>query len=217
MHFDFLIEDLSGKKMLTALLPKIIISSNTYTIKHYSGIGHLPKNLKRTPDPKTRGILNNLPKLIEGFGKTYQGYGENYKVTLIVVIDLDSRNKKDFLQVLNKILDSCTSQPSTYFCFMIEEGEAWFLGDINAIKQAYPKVKQTILKSYIPDSICDTWELLADAIYPGGREALKRKGTSYIGREKSNWAKNITPHIDVENNKSQSFQYFREVLLKEQD
>ena len=35
-----------------------------------------------------------------------------------------------------------------------------------------------------------------------------------VGAEKSQWAEKITPHMDVENNTSPSFNYFRRKLLE---
>jgi len=66
----------------------------------------------------------------------------------------------------------------------------------------------------IQDSICDTWELLADAIYPGGSTKLKTLGYPYIGHAKCEWAKKISPIVDVKKNTSKSFQVFREGLLR---
>ena len=99
--------------------------------------------------------------------------------------------------------------PPTHFCIAIEEGEAWLLGDLNAIKQAYPRAKDAILNSYTNDDICGTWEKLADAVYNGGVSKLTEKGYHSIGAEKAKWAEYITPHMDVMNNHSQSFCYFR--------
>ena len=213
MHFDFLIEDVSGERTLEILIPKILNDSHTYTIHSYKGIGHLPKNLKSsTLDPSTRVLLNHLPKLINGFGKRHQGYGETYPAVLIIIVDLDSKEKTTFLDELNQVLENCSSRPKVNFCLAIEEGEAWFLGDSSAIKKAYPSVKRQFLTNYVPDSICGTWELLSNAIYKGGVDALKRKGHHAVGKEKSNWAINITPHMDVENNLSPSFCYFRDTI-----
>ena len=102
--------------------------------------------------------------------------------------------------------------PETYFCIAIEEGEAWLMGDISAIKLAYPKAKDSILNAYENDSICGTWERLADAIYKGGASALSSKGSHAVGTEKSLWAKQICPHMDVDRNKSPSFCAFRDKL-----
>jgi hypothetical protein len=96
----------------------------------------------------------------------------------------------------------------TRFCLAIEEGEAWLLGDIPAVKQAYPKAKGAVLQTYENDSICGTWELLADAVYEGGAKALKDKGWMAVGVEKSRWASEITPLMDVAGNKSPSFRSF---------
>ena len=81
-----------------------------------------------------------------------------------------------------------------------------------AIKLAYPTAKNRILNSYLNDSICGTWELLADAIHPGGSAVLKKAGGGETGKMKSEWAEKITLHMDVNNNNSPSFCYFRDSL-----
>ncbi|MDM8523023.1 hypothetical protein QUF80_06575 [Desulfococcaceae bacterium HSG8] len=68
---------------------------------------------------------------------------------------------------------------------------------------AYPKARSYVLDSYIQDSVCGTWEKLADAVYPGGSEALKKTGWPKMGQAKCEWAGRI------ENNFSRSFQAFR--------
>ena len=106
------------------------------------------------------------------------------------------------------LLNTCNPRPEVRFCFAIEEGEAWFLGDIAAIKKAYPKAKEAVLKTYICDSICGTWEKLADAVYKGGSQSLSSQGWQVVGTEKSAWSERITPHMDLNTNTSPSFNYF---------
>jgi hypothetical protein len=65
-----------------------------------------------------------------------------------------------------------------------------------------------VLNDYVPDSIIGTWEKMADVVYAGGCAALRKKGSPEIGRMKSEWARNIAPHIDIEANQSPSFRYF---------
>ena len=102
---------------------------------------------------------------------------------------------KTFRQELFRVLNSCNPKPETRFCIAIEEGEAWLLGDIPAIKKAYPKANVNVLNSYQNDSICDTWEHLADAVYPGGSKKLKKRGWQAVGKEKINMGrKNISKH-----------------------
>ena len=65
---------------------------------------------------------------------------------------------------------------------------------------------------YVPDSICGTWEVLADAVHPGGSRVLSKAGWQAIGTAKHEWAKRISPHVDVSRNRSVSFQTFRRGL-----
>jgi len=213
MHFEILVEDISGKKALETLVPKIIGDSHTLTIKAYKGIGRVPKKMKSKTEANKRILLDQLPKLLNGYGKTFKGYSEGYPAVLFVICDLDDKCLKNFRKELEKVLQSCTEKPKTRFCIAVEEGEAWFLGDIEAVKKAYPKAIDNVLKKYKNDSICGTWELLADAIYPKGKSELIKKGWQIVGEQKSKWAENITPHMDIKKNKSPSFVYFREKLL----
>lgn len=212
MHFEILTEDQSGEKALDILVPKIIGRQHTYTIHRYKGIGRIPKNLHSNADASKRIFLEQLPKLLKGYGRTFSGYPEDYPIAVILVCDLDDKCLKAFRQELFAILDTCNPKPETSFCFAIEEGESWFLGDISAVKMAYPNARMPILNSYKNDSVCGTWECLADAVFPGGAKALSAKGWQTIGAEKSKWSERIAPHMDVENNASPSFCYFREKI-----
>ena len=212
MHFEVLVEDQSGKKALDILIPKIIGDQHTFRVIEYRGIGHVPKNLKSSTDVSNRLLLDQLPKLLRGYGKTFAAYPPDYPAAVILVCDLDDKCLKIFRQDLFTILNACNPKPETRFCIAIEEGEAWLLGDIPAIKAAYPKAKDNVLSRYKNDAICGTWELLADAVYRGGANELKKKGRIAIGQEKSIWAERIAPHMDVAINASPSFCYFQKKI-----
>jgi len=214
MHIEILVEDVSGKKALDIITPKILGDRATFSVHSYKGVGRIPQNLRGKPDPSKRILLSNLPRLLGGFGRAFSGYGEGYKAAVIVICDLDQKDLNTFLKELNAALDSCNPKPETYFCIAVEESEAWLLGDIPAIKSAYPKAKDQVLKSYVNDSICGTWELLADALLDGGHRGLAAKGWHIAGRQKSEWAENITPHMNPDANLSNSFNYFKSSLLK---
>ena len=77
-------------------------------------------------------------------------------------------------------------------------------------RQLNPKAKDSILKRYVQDSICGTWEVLADAIHPGGALRLKTLGYREAGEAKCKWAEQITPNMNVDRNQSISFQMFRD-------
>ena len=212
MHFEVLVEDQSGKKALDIMIPKITKGQSSHRVINYKGIGRIPKNLKPAHDAKKRILLDQIPRLLRGYGETFASYPANYPVAVIVVCDLDNKCLKEFRQELLAVLDSCDPKPEIRFCIAIEEGEAWLLGDMPAIKAGYPRAKNNVLNSYENDSICGTWELLADAVFAGGSTKLKERSRQTVGREKSEWAEKIAPLMDVDANASPSFCYFRDTM-----
>ena len=212
MHFEVLVEDQSGKYALDILIPKIIGTHHSFTVRAFKGLGHIPKNMTSGISVKNRLLLNNLPKVLRAYGKTFGSSPANASAAVIVVCDLDDKCLKIFRQELFRVLNACNPGPVTRFCIAIEEGEAWLLGDIPAIKTAYPNARDNVLNGYTNDAICGTWELLADAIFQGGVTGLKKRGWRAVGREKSIWATRIASYMDVKNNKSPSFCYFRQKI-----
>jgi len=214
MHFDILIEDLSGMETLKILVPKIIGKDDTFKITHFKGVGRIPKGLEGVNDPQKWMLLDQLPKHLRAYGQNHKDRPEDSPAAVIVVCDLDSKCMKEFRAELHGILNNCPSKPEARFCFAVEEGEAWLLGDLQAVKAAYPDANYNVLSSYLNDSICGTWEKLADAISPGGAAKLKKEGWQAAGKEKSEWAIKIAPHMDTAINQSPSFNYFRVKLCK---
>lgn len=129
---------------------------------------------------------------------------------IFVVLDSDNENcaklKKDIVQMYK----SLAILIPVYFCIAIEEMEAWLLGDSDALLKAYPMAKRQLLQKYVPDSIIGTWEYLADVVYKGGVQALKRTATSYyeIGAFKCDCASKIGEWLEIRKNTSPSFNYF---------
>ncbi len=212
MHFEVLVEDASGKKALDILIPKIIGDRHTFKVIGYKGIGRIPKNLTSSIGASRRLLLDQLPRLLRAYGKAFANNPAYSSAAVIMVCDLDNRCLKTFRQELFTVFDACKPKPETRFCLAIEEGEAWLLGDVPAIEAAYQNRKDDVLNGYENDSICGTWELLADAVYSGGSSALNNQGWRAVGREKSVWSEKIAPMMNVENNASPSFRYFRKKL-----
>jgi len=209
MHFEVLVEDESGRIALLSILEKILGpygQPHSYRIHPYRGIGDIPPNLKPKQDPQKRILLDQLPRLLRGYGNSLK----HSLAAVVVVVDLDRRDCKKFKEEMLDVLNSCHPKPTTLFRIAIEECEAWLLGDPKAVKTAYPRADDRALKGYVQDSICDTWEKLADAIYPGGSKRLKGLGYPLIGKAKCQWAEKITPFIDADRNGSKSFQVFRD-------
>jgi len=90
----------------------------------------------------------------------------------------------------------------------IEELESWFLGDIDALIEAYPKVPRTLgQKSRYrdPDAVTGgTWEAL--------EHILKRAGYYPTGLPKVETARSISRYLVPHRNHSKSFQVFTEGL-----
>jgi hypothetical protein len=207
MHIEVLVEDSSGAKLVETLLPAVIGpfgEPHSWRIHRYKGIGHLPRGLSVKADPSKRALLDQLPRLLAGYGKT-AGID-----AVVVVLDSDRRNCKDFLAELNGLLGHCNPAPNTLFRLAIEEIEAWYLGDRQALLAAYPRARADVLNGYKQDSVCGTWEVLADAVYPGGSAVILRTGWPLPGQVKHDWAEKIGPMMDVDNNQSHSFQKFRD-------
>jgi hypothetical protein len=210
MHLEILVEDQSGKAFLDIAVGRMCSGDHTYRVHAYKGIGRIPKNLNKSSDASKRILLDQLPRLLRGYGAAFANYSADYKAAVIVVCDLDDKDLNAFCTELTDILEACSHKPNATFCLAIEEGEAWLLGDIPAIKKAYPNARDKVLRNYVNDSICGTWETLANAVFLGGAKTLSEQGWQATGVEKSRWAINITPHMDFAANKSPSFCRFRD-------
>lgn len=207
MHFQFLIEDESSAALIKIIMQKISYGNEsiTFDCKSFKGIGGLPKK-NTAKEIKSGKLLNDLPQYMKGFDKTFQ----DFPAVLFVVVDNDDRDTKAFLSELNWVAQVNNITVDHVFCIAIEEVEAWLLGDESAILKAYPSAKMQPLHAYEQDSICGTWEVLADVVYPGGISRLRRDCTTYfeIGKYKIEWAEKIGAYMDITLNKSRSFNYF---------
>jgi hypothetical protein len=212
MHFDILVEDLSGKKLLEALVPKIVGAPHSWEIFSYKGCGVLPKDLKTRQDASKRILLEQLPRLLRGFGRRNSKPGWE-KAVVIVVVDCDNRNCGDFKKELVNLLDSCNPKPHTFFRIAIEEIEAWILGDAQALQKVYPKYNKVLYERYQQDSIGGTWEKLAEiTLNPTDAARVKRGSYQEIGEQKSYWAAHIGENMDVQHNRSPSFNCLKKKL-----
>lgn len=211
MHIEFLVEDSSGERLLSQLLPQILGEQgvpHTWRLKAYKGIGRIPPGLSAKADPAKRMLLDQLPRLLQGYGKT-PGID-----AVVVVVDSDRRDCKDFLHELKLLAEGCNPVPRTMFRLAIEEIEAWYLGDRAALLNAYPRAKREVLDRYVQDSVCNTWELLADAVHVGGTAAIKKAGWPLPGQVKHEWAEKIGPLMNLHHNESPSFCKFRDGLSR---
>lgn len=158
-----------------------LIENQHFRIHPHRGKGKLSNNPLSRPDPKNRGLLDQLPAKLKGFARTPGSR------CVVVLVDADD---DDSIELKSNLVDLCRSlnpNPScVLFRIAVEEIESWFIADSAAIKQAYPAAKLTKLPSDPLDSIIGAWECLAIV--------LGRKPEDCVGADKCEWSAHISPH-----------------------
>ena len=162
MHFQYLVEDISGENLIRVLMNKFVQSypNVTYDCKSFHGIGGFTKK-NTVKETKTGKLLNDLATYLRGFNKSLQ----NFPSVIVVVLDNDDHDPDAFRKELEQVAQQNMITTDHIFCIAVEEVEAWLLGDEAAILAAYPHAKTQPLHSYVQDSICGTWEVLADVLF----------------------------------------------------
>lgn len=206
MHIEVLVEDSSGAVLMGYLMPKLLGESateHTWRIHDFKGVGRIPKDLNAKSDARIRTLLDKLPRMLEGYGKS--GYE-----AVLVLIDTDRHDAVVFRSDLQEMLKQCPNAPRTVFGLATEEIEAWYLGDRTALLEAYPHADKKVLNRYVQDAVCGTWEMLADALLKGGAAAIKKQGFYKVGEFKHECAHRIGQLMNVARNKSPSFSNIKE-------
>ncbi len=206
-HLAVLAEDRSSVPLLERIVNHVIDKEGvdcTFTIHPHRGKGYLPKDIKERPNPRAGGVLNQLPAKLRAYQATY----DRHELMVAVVFDADNDDVGD-------LYGRCVSvfrqeAPDIIYCVAIavEEFEAWLLGDFAAIQKAYPKADKKEYRKYEQDAICGTWEQLARVINPQSARGLIAADYPAVGISKIEWARRISPHMDLENNRSPSFNTF---------
>lgn len=157
-----------------------------FHIYPHRGRGNIPSDVHAHPDPKYRGLLDQLPAKLRGFGR----YMDD-QFLVLVLIDADNDNPEDLLANLNSMLEQLPIRPPrVLFRLAIEETESWFLADKDAIYKAFPKANIALIKDIEADSIIGAWERLA--------ECLGRKSEEITGSNKTFFAEKIAPYLNFE-------------------
>jgi hypothetical protein len=197
MLLEFYVEEQSAETALIHLVPNILRGYQfEFDIFPFQG---------------KHAMLRHLPNRL----KAYQHRSED-DWRVIVLIDRDSADCTQLKQKLEQIaqgvgLVTRTQKPDAFRVInriAIEELEAWFFGDVEAMVRAYPKVDSNLGKQAgFRDS---------DAIKGGTWEQLEKVLVHYHpgGLEKIRAADEIAQQMLPERNTSKSFQVFRDALLQ---
>jgi len=195
-HIEILVEEPSMEAALRLLIPRII--------------GDLSFEVR--PFQCKQDLLDNLPKRLRGYARWLPPTHR-----IIVVVDRDDDTCRTLKQKMERIAREAGMTTRTRAGngryqvvnrLAIEELEAWFFGDWDAVCTAYPRVNPNVprKKNYRdPDAIAGgTWEAL--------ERWLKKAGYFDTGLRKVEAAREIAQHMDPPRNRSRSFQVFHEVL-----
>jgi len=166
-----------------------------FRIHPHKGKGSLPGNALARPNSKHRGLLDQLPAKLRGMS----WMGMEYCV--VVLVDADAEDCIDLKRRLVALYQSLNCKPvHVLFRIAVDETESCFIADPLAIKKAYPNADITPLKKIKPDAVIGAWERLA--------ESLKKKPIQCRGPDKHQWAKKISPHLNLDRPVSPSLRAF---------
>ncbi len=197
-HVELLVEEPSIETALRLLLPKVL-DKISFEIYPYQCKDELLQRLSE----RLRGYARWLPT--------------DWRI--VVVVDRDDQECEELKTELEQMarqagLVTRTQARIADIPYMVvnrivvEELEAWYFGDWEAVQTAYPGVPKTVPaqeKYRDPDAISGgTWETF--------ERILKRKGYFSGGLRKIEAARTIVPYMDPGRNRSRSFQVFCEAL-----
>jgi len=192
-HVELLVEEPSMEAFLRALLPRLLPPDRSFDVRVFQG----------KPD-----LLRKLEKRLRGYAKWLP---DDHRI--VVMIDRDSdecHELKERLEIAAAragLLSRSRAAGNPWQLVsrvVIEELEAWYFGDWDAVRAAYPRVSATIPNKAAyrtPDEIAGgTWEAF--------ERILKRHGYFSTGLRKVEAARAIAANIDPASNRSQSFGQF---------
>ncbi|OBQ44259.1 MAG: hypothetical protein AN484_08095 [Aphanizomenon flos-aquae WA102] len=191
MHIEFLVEEASTEIALKEIVPKIIGNVHTFKIHNFQNKDRL---LKRLPE-RMKAYANFIPD----------------DLRIVILVDEDRSNCQELKKKLCDATSIVTQKKGNIVLhrIVVEELESWFIGDVAAIRAEYEKIPVSLsqqAKFRDPDAIKGgTWEELDKILKKYGYET---------GLQKMDFAQKVSPHMDVENNKSRSFQVFRDGLRR---
>lgn len=207
MHVEILVEEPSAEAALRVLAPRLL-GAATCEIRTFQG---KPDLLKQLPD-RLRAYPHWIP----------HKYDKQW--CAVVLIDEDREDCHALKTEMERIAraaglttktEAQEKAPGSALApgvdyqavtrIAVEELEAWFFGDVQALEAAYPRSKSKLGKAA---------HRKPDEIKGGTAEALGRVLSAYypIYLPKYDAAQTIAPHMDPDRNTSPSFRAFRNAL-----
>ena len=197
-HLAVLVEEPSMEEFLRILLPRLLPEDYGFEIHSFRGKANLLRNLKA----RLRGYARWLP--------------DDWRV--IVVVDLDNDDCRALKGELEEAATAAGLRTRSQAGsgrwqlanrIAIEELEAWYFGDWQAVRNAFPRVSEGVSRQARyrnPDAIRGAWEAF--------ERILQRRGYFATGLRKVKAARAVAVHIDPDRNRSESFNAFRAAVVE---
>ncbi|MEU7786471.1 DUF4276 family protein [Amycolatopsis sp. NPDC049159] len=191
IHVEILVEEQSAEAALKTLVPKIVGEDVSFAVRRFQG---------------KQDLLKRLPGILRGFAARISWEA----LRVVVLVDRDTEDCRELKRHLVEVGEEA-GLPSEFILHrvVIDELESWFLGDVPALCAAYDKVPKDLGKQARyrdPDDTGKASRALEDL--------LRSKGYLRDRLPKVAAAEAIAPHMDIENNRSKSFQVFRDGLRR---
>ena len=189
MKVHVLVEGKSDEAFIKAWAPRAF-NGHTFQVHRHQGKGTLPRDPAARPEPRRQGLLDLLPAKLRAFADA--GGGDDNAV--LVLVDADNDDCTALKRSLVTMSNSLDPRPNVVFGIAVEESEAFYLGDLRALKLAFPHADMEKAQAYQPDSICGTAELFGRIVGDGRID-------------KVSWAEKMGPRMTIlpEKNRSPSF------------
>ncbi|MBQ0942239.1 DUF4276 family protein [Ideonella sp. 4Y16] len=200
-HLVLLVEEPSMEAFLQALLPRVLPQGCSFQVRAFQGKDDLLAKL----ESRLRAYAQYLPS----------------DWRLIVVVDRDDEDCQALKARLNALSDRAgllsrsqavaagAADWQVAHRIAVEELEAWYFGDWQAVQAAYPRVSPGIPRGRgfrDPDAIAGgTWEAF--------ERVLQRHGYFKAGLAKIQAARELGRHLEPARQRSPSFQAFHAALI----
>jgi hypothetical protein len=198
-HMELLVEEPSMEVFLQGWLPRVLSADSSFAVHPFQGKSDL---LGKLPD-RLRAYARFLP--------------EDWRV--IVVVDRDDDDCRELKQRMEAMARQAGLRTRSQTVsapwqivnrIAVEELEAWYFGDWQAVREAYPRVSPNIRsrRAYRhPDAVAGgTWEAF--------ERVMKRHGYFRQGLRKIEAARAVGRCVDVARSDSASFLCLHQAVME---
>lgn len=178
MRLEFLLEEKSMENFLRIFLLNVLPKSY-----------QIDKNCFLRPHSGKSDLIKSIPKKVRVFSNFYE------PVKLVIIHD---QHSNDCIELKKQITKLCVDNGDCHMLIRIacRELEAWYLGDLDAIQQAYPQFN------------ADKYKRRSKFRNPDNLNASHELARILPGFQKSQTARKIANYLSLDRNISTSFNNF---------